>query len=152
MTKALVYHRKNYLFGVARPGALVSDGETLACLDNALAPVFRAPLAAVTVKKGFGIFSVFVDGSRVAYLTPVGGDTSPAPSAELLVFLRSAGSDSTVEGAASVASGIGEVVGGAAGSALSVGADVVGTAAAVAGYVSGMKELGAYLDALGVRR
>ena len=88
--KALAYWRKNYLFGVARPAGLSWDGATLACLDNQLATVFSGPLSSVTVKKGFGIFKVYIDGVRVGFLTPTGSTTAPEPSAALVEFLDGA--------------------------------------------------------------
>lgn len=143
--KALAYWRKNYLWGVARPAALVFDGTTFACLDNDLKVVFSGPLSSVTVKKGWGIFSVFVDGQRVAYLTPTGSTTAPEPSRELLQYLQSpAGSPTEALGSvASLASGI--ALGADAG-------DALGQVFATVGYVRGTKALGQYLTHIGALR
>lgn len=140
--KALAYWRKNYLWGVARPAALVFDGATFACLDNDLKTVFSGPLSSVTVKKGWGIFSVFVDGTRVAYLTPTGSTTAPEPSPALLGYLQGPSGSPTeaAGGAAALATGIalGDAVG-----------DAVGQVFATVGYVRGTKALGEYLTYIG---
>ena len=148
--KALAYWRTNYLFGVARPAGLAWDGATLTCVDNKLATVFSGPLSAVRVKKGFGIFKVYVDGVRVGFLTPTGSTTAPEPSAALLEYLRqSSTAASPAEVATSAASGAGAVIGGVAGAAL----DAVGGAAeqvfATASYIQGTKALGRYFAAIG---
>lgn len=54
--KAFIYYRKNYLFGIARPGALVLSESTVACYDNALQQVFFGPTGTVKAKEGFGVF------------------------------------------------------------------------------------------------
>jgi hypothetical protein len=136
--KALVFWRTNYLMGVARPSALVFDGSTVTCLDNELAPVFSAAPPSLTMTKGFGIFRVFVDGERIGYLTPVGGSTSPAPSAALQQFL--AQTPTGTEGALGTAVSVGSAIGG------SDVADILSTIT----YAQGMKSLSAYLTAVGV--
>lgn len=143
--KALVYWRKNYLFGVARPGALICDGTTFACLDNDLATVFSAPLSSVRVTKGFGIFRLFIDGVRASYLTPIGGTPSPEPSAALLHFLQQPLSGSPAD-AVDAASAIVSGLGGAAGQAIG---DVVSSAAVTVSYVTGMKGLESFLRSVG---
>lgn len=87
MTLALTYYRKNYLFGVARPGALMYDGVSLSLYANDLSQVWSAPLSAVQVKKGMGILTVKINGSKASILTAVGGTTSPGPSPQLRHFL-----------------------------------------------------------------
>jgi hypothetical protein len=136
--KALVFWRKNYLMGVARPSALVFDGSTLTCLDNDLAPVFSAAPPSLSMTKGFGIFRVFVDGERIGYLTPVGGDTSPAPSAALQQFLQN--TPTGREGALGTAVSVGSALG---------GSDVASILSTVT-YAQGMKSLSAFLTAVGV--
>lgn len=140
--KALAYWRKNYLFGVARPGALVFDGTTFTCLDNNLAVVFSGPLSSLTVKKGWGIYEVFADGKRISYLTPVGGTPSPEPSPALLQFLQSpvASAGGPLGSAAALASGV--AWGADAG-------DAVGQVFATVDYVRGNKALGEYLKFIG---
>lgn len=86
---ALVYYRKNYLAGVARPGALSFDGATLALHANDLSLVWAAPLSEVKVKKGMGILTVSINGAKASILTAIGGATSPSPSAELKRLLES---------------------------------------------------------------
>jgi hypothetical protein len=88
-TRALVYYRKNYLAGVARPGALSSDGTTLTLHANDLSVVWAAALSSVTVKKGMGILTVSIDGAKTSILTAIGGRTSPSPSAQLKGLLES---------------------------------------------------------------
>ncbi|MEO5535414.1 MAG: hypothetical protein ABIR17_09830 [Pseudolysinimonas sp.] len=148
--KTLAYWRKNYLFGVARPAALISDGTTLTCLDNALATVFSGPLSSVTVKKGLGIFTVSVDGERVAFLTPSGGSTAPEPSAALLEYLRQTSESPSAAGVAvSAAGGVGAVVGGVAGTALDAVAGAADQVFATANYIKGTKALGAFFTSIG---
>lgn len=76
---ALAYYRKNYLFGVARPGALVFDGTVLGLYGNDLSEIWAASLGQVRVKKGMGTLTVSIDGAKASILTAVGGNTSPAP-------------------------------------------------------------------------
>jgi hypothetical protein len=148
--KAMVYWRKNYLFGVARPGALVFDGATLTCIDNELAPVFSAPISSVGAKKGFGIFKLFINGERVSFLTPVGGSPSPAPSAALLNYLntRAPLSPSGGQAGASGLAGAGRIMGGAAGDAATV-AGAFAQVGVVINYAQGMKPLNQFLTAIG---
>lgn len=87
--RALVYYRKNYLAGVARPGALSFDGSTLALHANDLSLVWAAPLSDVRVKKGMGILTLSINGPKASILTAVGGRTSPSPSHELKDLLES---------------------------------------------------------------
>lgn len=148
--KVLAYWRKNYLWGVARPAVLSWDGQTLTCVDNALATVFSAPLSSLRVEKGFGIFKVFVDGSRVAYLTPTGGSTAPEPSVALRQYLqRPADTRSAGEAGASAASGVGGLVGGVAGAGLDAVAGAAEQVFATAQYVTGMKGLTTYFTSIG---
>ena len=153
--KAFIYYRKNYLFGVARPGALVCDGATVTCYDNDLQQVFSAPIQSVLVKEGFGIFKVHVDGKRVSLLTPVGGNTSPAPSQKLTEFLQSPSlnaDNGSLVGSAAGTTAMGTAVSdsspalGAAG----VGLGAVGQAVAVADYVQGQKGLREFLQTAGL--
>lgn len=85
---ALAYYRKNYLFGVARPGALVFDGTVLGLYGNDLSEIWAASLGQVRVKKGMGTLTVSIDGAKASILTAVGGNTSPSPSRELTGFLQ----------------------------------------------------------------
>ena len=148
--KALGYWRTNYLFGVARPTALSWDGTTLTCLDNALATVFSGPLSSVSVKKGLGIFKVYVDGERVGFVTPTGSTTAPEPSSALLQYLRQpSASASAAEVATTAASGAGAVIGGVAGAALDSVAGAAEQVFATAGYVKGMNELGRFFTSIG---
>ena len=148
--KVLTYWRKNYLFGVARPAALSWDGTTLMCLDNALAPVFAGPLSSVSVKKGFGIFKVYVDGRRIGFLTPTGSDIAAEPSAALLQYLNQpTATRSAAEVAGSAADGAGAVIGGVAGSALGAVAGAAEQVLATVNYVKGTKALGAWLVSIG---
>jgi len=140
--KALTYWRKNYLWGVARPAALVFDGTTFSCLDNDLATVFSGPLSSVTVKKGWGIFSVFVDGERIAYLTPTGSTTAPEPSPALLHFLQQRSTGSPADGLSAAATL-------AAGPAMGDVVDAVGQVFSTVSYVRGTKALGEYLTDIG---
>lgn len=135
--KAFVFYRKNYLFGVARPGALVYDGATLACYGNELQPIFNEPVASVTVKEGFGIFKIFVNGKRISILTPVGGETSPVPSEQLGKYLEAP--IQTQQAGANV-----PIV-----DALSAGAAVVGQVAVVTNYVKGQQGLREFFKATG---
>ena len=154
--KAFIYYRKNYLFGVARPGALVCDGVNVTCYDNDLQQVFSAPAQSVTVKEGFGIFKVHVDGKKVSLLTPVGGNTSPNPSQKLTEFLQSSSLDASdngsLVGSSAATSTMGTAVAdsspalGAAG----VGLGAVGQAVAVVDYVQGQKGLREFLQAAGL--
>lgn len=57
--RKFIYYRKNYLFGIARPGALVFDGTSLSCYDNALQSVFNIPLGSLTVKEGSASLKYF---------------------------------------------------------------------------------------------
>lgn len=84
---AHAYYRKNYLFGVARPGAIVFDGTSLSLYDNGVAQVWSAPLSAVQVKKGAGTLTVSINGIKASILTAVGGTISPAPSPQLKALL-----------------------------------------------------------------
>lgn len=86
---ALVYYRKNYLAGIARPGAMSFDGTDLTLRANDLSVVWAAPLDVVTVKKGMGILTLSLKGDKTAILTAIGGKTSPSPSRELTGFLES---------------------------------------------------------------
>lgn len=85
---ALTYYRKNYLLGVARPGAISYDGSSLTLYANDLTQVWSAPLSAVRVKKGMGILTVSINGAKTSILTAVGGNTSPPPSPQLRQFLE----------------------------------------------------------------
>jgi hypothetical protein len=149
--KALVYWRKNYLVGVARPGALTFDGNNLTCVDNDLSLVFSGNLSTMTAKKGFGIFKVYIGGERVSFLTPVGGAPSPAPSTRLLEYLDTTGPRSPSDGQVETMEllGAGKILGGVAGNA-SVAAGAIGQAAVVANYARGNKALGAFLTSIGV--
>jgi hypothetical protein len=86
---ALVYYRKNYLAGIARPGALSFDGTSLTLCANDLSVVWSAPLETIRVKKGMGILTLSIKGTKTAILTAIGGKTSPAPSAQLQGLLES---------------------------------------------------------------
>ena len=129
---ALVYYRKNYLVGVARPGALSFDGATLALYANDLTPVWSAPLADVSVKKGMGILTVSIGGAKTSILTAIGGKTSPSPSRELQGWLESSKGliDAPSVNAAAVASWVG--------------------VSGVGVYASGQKSLREFFTALGV--
>jgi hypothetical protein len=129
---ALVYHRKNYLLGVARPGALSFDGTDLTLLANDLSVVWKAPLRDVRVKKGMGILAVSIAGTKTAILTAIGGSTSPSPSPELQHALESgtAIANTTSADAAAFASSA--------------------RLAGIAVYASGQKSLCDYFTALGV--
>ncbi|KQX75812.1 hypothetical protein ASD10_11885 [Aeromicrobium sp. Root472D3] len=87
--RAFVYYRENYLMGVARPGALSSDGSHLTLQSNDLQVVWQAPVGDVRVKKGMGILTVSIKGEKASILTAVGGRTSPRPSDELTALLES---------------------------------------------------------------
>ena len=87
--RAFVYYRENYLMGVARPGALSSDGSHLTLQSNDLQVVWQAPVSDVRVKKGMGILTVSIKGEKASILTAVGGRTSPRPSGELTALLES---------------------------------------------------------------
>jgi hypothetical protein len=88
IVRAFAYYRTNYLFGVARPGAITFDGARLALRSNDLGVVWEAPLAEVRVTKGMGILTVSVSGQKASILTAVGGRTSPSPSAGLTRLLE----------------------------------------------------------------
>ena len=129
---ALVFYRKNYLAGIARPGALLFDGTKLTLCDNDLNPVWSAPLDVVQVKKGMGILTVSLKGEKASILTAIGSGTSPSPSDRLTAFLESG---TNIDGAPSVdeawrASSFGRV--------------------GIATYAVGQKALREYFIALGV--
>jgi hypothetical protein len=153
--KAFIYYRKNYLFGIARPGALVCDGTNVIVYDNKLQQVFSVPVQSVTIKEGKGIFKVFQNGKRISLLTPVGGGTSPDPSQELKDFMQSSSLDTSngvlVAGAAA-ATVMGSAVSGSSPAlgAAGVGLGVAGEAIAVAGYIKGQKGLREFLQGVGI--
>ena len=147
-TRALAYYRKNYLFGVARPGALVIDDGSLTCLSNDLSVVFSIPAGLLRIKEGFGIFKIYSGDQRVSVVTPVGATTSPRPSDQLSQFLTGEiGMPGRTTGAGAVAGGVmlGNALGGAFGAAGAAGG-VVGEAAMIKRYVSGQRELRAWLE------
>jgi hypothetical protein len=147
LQKAFVYYRKNYLLGVARPGALVYDGVTLNCYGNDLQQIFSVPVQSVTIKEGFGIFKVIVDGAQISILTPVGGGISPSPSEQLNRFLQTSSSLAAASGGIATgsvgAAEIGNAVSSAAPviGAVGVGIGVVGQAVAIATYIKGQDGL-----------
>jgi hypothetical protein len=77
--RAFVYYRENYLMGVARPGALSSDGSHLTLQSNDLQVVWQAPVSDVRVKKGMGILTVSIKGEKASILTAAGA-TCCAPA------------------------------------------------------------------------
>ena len=129
---ALVYYRKNYLVGVARPGALSFDGSILTLHANDLTTVWSAPLTDISVKKGMGILTVSINGAKTSILTAIGGKTSPSPSRELQGWLESSKGliDAPSVNAAAVASWVG--------------------VSGVGVYASGQKSLREFFTALGV--
>ncbi len=131
---ALAYYRERYLFGVARPGALVFDGTDLALYANDLSLVWRSALDSVSVKKGTGILTLSIDGKKASILTAVGSGSSPSISPELKHLLESG------EGIPN---------------APSVAATSVASSANLAGigvYARGQKALRSFFEGLGVMK
>ncbi|MEO6110076.1 MAG: hypothetical protein ABIP50_03655 [Candidatus Saccharimonadales bacterium] len=140
--KYLGYWRKNYLFGIARPGALYFDGTNFTCYDNKLQSVFSAPLKSVTIKKGAGVFNVLIDGVQTSILTYRGGGISPTPSKQLLAFMEQSTSGAYKNDLPIIATGVSTLVSPVLGAAV----DVV----AIADYVKGQKTLGQFLQSIGL--
>lgn len=154
--KAFIYYRKNYLFGIARPGVLVYDNSVLTCYDNDLQPVFSEPIQSIRVKEGLGIFKVFVAGKRISIITPIGSGASPQPSEQLTQFLQTFSTSAAAAGgvlagsvgAAQIANAVSPTVPMA--SAAGVGLGVAGEVAAIAMYAKGQQGVREFLQSIGV--